>query len=133
MILEGEGMAPIARPSEAQVRDLVTSLASPKPGFASLTDEAGNYLQVAGGRPWCVVERREVSPLRHWRAHTESGRRPYEDGAKIRSGAGEIALRADEWLLLKQAAELFATFLAGRAFPIFVQWRSMNSTLGLPQ
>ena len=133
MILEGEGLAPIVQPSEAQVRDLVTSLASPKPSFASLTDEAGNYLQVAGGRPWCVVERREVSPLRHWRARTESGRRPYADGAKIRSGAGEILLRADEWLLLKQAVELFAAFQARRAFPDFVQWRSMNFSLGLPE
>lgn len=133
MILEGEGLAPIAQPSEAQVRDLVTSLASPRSSFASLTDEAGNYLQVAGGRPWCVVERREVSPLRHRRAYTESGRRPYADGAKIRSGAGEILLRADEWLLLKQAAELFAAFLAGRTFPDFVRWRSMNSSLGLPE
>ena len=133
MILESEGMTSIAEPSEAQVRDLVTSLAPPGPSFASLTDEAGNYLQIAGGRPWCVVERREVSPLRHWRARTDSGRRPYADGARIRSGAGEIVLRADEWLLLKQAAELFAAFLARRAFPDFVLWRSMNSSLGLPE
>jgi len=133
MILEGEGRAPIAQPSEAQIRDLVTSLASPGLSSASLTDEAGNYLQVAGGRPWCVVEKREVSPLRHWRAHTESGRRPYADGAKIRSKAGEIVLRADEWILLKQATDLFAAFSARKAFPDFVRWRSMNSTLGLPE
>lgn len=133
MILEAEGMAPIAEPTEEQVRNLVTSLSAPKPTFASLSDDRGNYVQVVGARPWCMVEWRQAAPLAHRRAHADAVRRPYKDGATIRSGAGEIALQADEWLLLKQAAEIFVAFRAGRTFPDFVQWRTINSKLGLPE
>jgi len=126
-------MASIVNPTEGQVRDLVVSLTMPKPTFASLTDDLGNYVQVVGGRPWCMVEWRQTDPLVHRRATTSSGRRPYKDGAKIRSGAGEITLLADEWLLLKQAAEIFAAFRTGEPLPDFVQWRTINSQLGLPE
>ncbi|WP_404338424.1 hypothetical protein AB2M62_05870 [Sphingomonas sp. MMS12-HWE2-04] len=133
MKLEAEGMAPIAEPSEDQVRNLVLSLAMPRPTFASLNDAHGNYIQVAGGRPWCMVEWRQANPLVHYGATAKAVRSPYKDGAKIRSGAGEIALQADEWLLLKQAAELFLAFRAGKQFPDFVRWRTMNSKLGLSE
>jgi len=132
VILEAEGMSPVQAPTEEQIRAFVLSLAMPKPTFASLTDNSGNYVQVVGGRPWCMVEWRQVDPLIHRRANSEAVRRPYKDGATIRSGAGEIILRADEWLLLKQAADIFAAFHAGKSFPEFVRWRTINEKLGLP-
>jgi hypothetical protein len=133
MILEANGLPLISKPTDTQVRNLVLSLRAPKPTFASLTDDEGNYVQVGGARPWCVVEWRQVSPAIHQRANADSVRRPYRDGAPINFGTGPIPLRADEWLLLKQAADIFAAFRAGQPFPDFVRWRIINSLIGLPE
>lgn len=131
MFLDGEGRTPIRDPSEDQVRELVLGLQIGQTSFASLTDEAGNYVQVAGSRPWCTVERRRASPLSHEKAYQVTPRPKYKDGAKLRTGAGDISLNHDEWFLLKDAAEIFVAFLRRDAFPTQVNWRSMNETLGL--
>jgi len=131
MTLEVEGLPAIAQPDEDLIRKTIMDLRGAGPSFASLTDRQGNYVQVAGGRPWVMVEWRQVSPLIHRRAHTTSGRRPYKDGAKINFGAGSIALQADEWLLQKQAFEIFLAFLRMEDFPDFVRWRTINDQLGL--
>lgn len=98
--------------------------------FASITDEAGNYMQVAGSRPWCVLERRRINPSLHERAFQETRTAKYENGAKIRTGAGDIVLQHDEWFLLKDAAEAFVAFLHKGAMPAYVKWRSINHTFG---
>jgi len=131
MVLEVEGRNSIVNPTEDQVVSAISELRSHGPSFASLTDERGNYVQVAGGRPWCMVEWRQVKPLVHSRATSEGVRRPYEDGAMLNFSAGPIPLRSDEWLLLKQASEIFVAFLRRETLPASVQWRSINSTLGI--
>lgn len=128
-ILEGEGLGRIYDPDEKQVRDFVLSLTTAGPSFGSLTDASGNYVQVAGSRPWCVVERRQIKPLVHERAYQDTPNPKYTDGAKLRTGAGEIELRSDEWFLLKDAAEVFVAFLHATPLPAAVQWRPMNETL----
>ena len=133
MILEIEGKAPIENPSEHVVRDNVMSLRSHLSTFGSLTDATGNYVQVAGGRPWCMVEWRQTKPLQHSRAYTTINRRPYKDGAPIHFTAGPVSLREDEWILQKQAAEIFIAFLKGDEFPDFVCWRPINRILGIPE
>jgi hypothetical protein len=131
MFLEAEGRPRIQDPSEEQVRELFLGLRVGQTSFASLTDEAGNYVQIAGSRPWCTIERRRVGPLNHERAFQATLAPKYKDGAKIRTGAGDISLNHDEWFLLKDAAEVFVAFLRRDAFPAHVNWRSMNETLGL--
>lgn len=131
MLLEAEGQPPIQNPSEEQVRALVLSLRVGETSFASLTDELGDYVQIAGSRPWCVIERRRPKLLQHERAFQETPTPKYKDGAKLRTGAGDISLNHDEWFLLKDAAEVFVAFLRKDAFPAHVKWRSMNETLGL--
>jgi hypothetical protein len=132
MVLEGEAIAPIVNPSEDEVRNVVSSLRHFGPtSFASLTDESGNYVQVAGGRPWCMVERRQMSPLAHYRANSDGVRRPYKDGAMLQFSAGPVQLQADEWLLAKQAQEIFVAFLRREPSPHFVRWRDISLAVGL--
>ena len=126
MVLESEGLTPISNPSEDQVRQAVRGLSRMKPSFVALTDEVGNYVQAAGDRPWCVLERRRVEPFLHERAFQHTPVPKYNDGAKIRTGAGEITLKSDEWFLLKDAAEVFVAFLHREAESPQVQWRSLN-------
>jgi len=130
-LLEAEGQFAVENPSEEQVRAVVLGLQRGNTTFASLTDGAGNYMQVAGSRPWCVIERRRLQPLKHERAFQDTPNPKYMDGAKLLTGAGGIALKQDEWFLLKDAAELFVAFLHNDALPTRVRWRSMNETMGL--
>lgn len=58
MRLECEGKAPIDDVSSEKVCRAVKALKSFGPSsFASLTDERGDYLQVAGGGVTCMLER----------------------------------------------------------------------------
>jgi hypothetical protein len=126
MTIEGEKLDAIINPTEEQVRQVVLGLNRMETSFVSLTDESGNYIQVAGSRPWCVLERRSVAPMLHERAFQHTPTPKYNDGAKIRTGAGEITLQHDEWFLLKDAAEVFVAFLNRETVPSQVQWRSLN-------
>ena len=96
VLLEAEGLSPIHNPTEEQVRDLILSLKLGKISFATFTDPAGDYVQVAGSRPWCVIERRRLAPLEHERAFQETPKPKYLDGAKLRTGAGDLSLQHDE-------------------------------------
>jgi hypothetical protein len=131
MKLEPEGLPPIHNPSENEVRSAVLSLAASRPSFISLTDEDGNYVQAAGSRPWCLVEFRVTKPTNHMRAYQHTPNPKYRDGAKIRTGVGDITLQHDEWFLLKDAAEIFVSFLNREPFPSRVMWRSQNEMFGL--
>ena len=131
MTLEGEGFAQVSNPTEGDVRGAVLGLARSGTSFVSLEDETGNYIQVAGSRPWCVLERRQVAPLIHQRAFQDTPSPKYLDGAKISTGAGEITMKSDEWFLLKDAADVFVSFLNRQAPPAHIQWRSLNEMLDL--
>ena len=131
MLLEAESRPAIENPSTEQVRAVVLGLQHGGTSFASLTDETGNYIQVAGSRPWCLIERRRLKPLQHERAFQKTPNPKYKDGAKLLTGAGNISLKQDEWFLLKDAAEVFVAFLRKDSLPEHVQWRSMNEMLGL--
>ena len=133
MLLEAEAQQPIRDPSEEQIRETVLGLRLGKTSFVSLSDVAGNYVQVAGSRPWCVIEHRQLEPLKHERAFQETPMPKYQDGAKLRTGAGDISMKHDEWFLLKDAAEIFVAFYRGNANPPHVKWRSMGDVLGLSE
>jgi hypothetical protein len=132
MSLEFEKKHPIVNPTDEQIREAVLALAPGGSTYGSLTDEVGNYVQVGGGRPWSMVEWRQVNPVNHCRAYTETNiRRPYKDGGSIHFTAGPVQLKEDEWLLLKQAAEIFVAFNQRQPFPDFARWRSVHNILGL--
>ena len=130
-VLEGEGIGAVPEPNEVTVRDFVASLNRNGASFLTMSNARGDYVQCAGSRPWCVVERREASPANHWRAFQPTPVPKYKDGARINTGAGDIIMRSDEWFLLKDAAEIFAAFLSGTPFPDQVGWRPMNEMFEL--
>ncbi|PXA98050.1 hypothetical protein DMC47_10685 [Nostoc sp. 3335mG] len=76
------------------------------------------------------MERRQLKSLRHERAFQQTPTPKDKDGAKLRTGAGDISLRHDEWFLLKDAAEVLAAFLQKDTIPAHVKWRDMTDTLG---
>lgn len=131
MIVEGERLAARLDPSEHDIKELVLNLRNGETSFVSITDDDGNYIQIAGSRPWCLIEHRSVSPLAHHRAYQNTPIPKYKDGAKLNTGAGSITLKHDEWFLLKDAADVAVAFLHGDPFPAFVKWRQMNEMLGI--
>src|SRR5438552_2235378 len=98
MRLEVERKSPIEGPSDAQVRSEILGLRSYGPSsFASLTDEKGDYLQVAGGGVTCLLERRDAATGRHYRAFHDNPSAVFADGTALVFGGGEVKLAADEW------------------------------------
>lgn len=127
MQLEVEGRPLIHNPTEAQVRSALSMLRSYGPSsFASLTDETGNYLQVAGGGVTCMLEKRDSSARRHYRAYKDVDRPVHPDGTLLVFGGGEIALRSDEWLSAAVVTDAFVSFLKGDELPSSIKWRDVT-------
>lgn len=128
MRLEVESRPPIDSATEAQVRTAVLGLRSYGPSsFASMTDEAGNYLQVAGGGVTCMLEMRDASARRHYRAYQDVDRPIHPDGTLLVFGGGEIPLKADEWFAAPMVADAFVSFLKGEELPSSIRWRDVTS------
>lgn len=130
MRLEIEGMPGIDEASDAKVRAAILSLRSYGPSsFASLTDQSGNYLQVAGGGVTCMLERRDAASGHHFRGYKDERSKVFPDGTALVFGGGEIRLSADEWFSAQEIAELFSAFLRSDELPPLVKWRDMTATL----
>lgn len=124
MRLEIQNKAAKDNPSEQQLRRAILSLRSyGTSSFASLTDDHGSYLQVAGGGITCLLERRDAHTGVHYRAYQEKKNTNYPDGTLLVFGAGEVALLSDEWFSNTIVADVFAAFLLKHALPEHVHWR----------
>lgn len=130
MLFEVEKKARMHDPTKAQVSAAITKLRSYGPSsFASLTDEQGNYLQVAGGGLTCLLERRLAANAQHYRAYlaTPSGIQP--DGTVLAFSGGQVKLQADEWVSAPLVIEVFTAFLQGHELPQAIRWRDITSLL----
>jgi hypothetical protein len=127
MRLEVEGRVPINDVSEAEVRSVVAKLRSYGPSsFASLTDESGNYLQVAGGGVTCMIERRDVSKGRHYRAFQDKKSAVFADGTALVFSGGEVKLASNEWFVSQDVEDTFLAFLRGEPLPPRIKWRDIT-------
>jgi hypothetical protein len=127
MRLEVEGKLPIDEATEGQVRSAVLALRSYGPSsFASLTDDNGSYLQIAGGGVTCMLERRDASAKRHYRAYHDVDRPIHPDGTLLVFGGGEIPLKADEWFTAPIVSDAFVSFLNGDELPGTIKWRDVT-------
>lgn len=127
MRLEVEGRPPIDKATEAQVRSAVMALRSYGPSsFASLTDGSGNFVQVAGGGVTCMIEMRDASARRHYRAYHEIDKPIHPDGTLLVFGGGEIPLKADEWFSAPIVADVFVSFLKCERLPSTIKWRDLT-------
>jgi hypothetical protein len=127
MKLDVEGRSPINNVSEAKVRSVIARLRSYGPSsFASLTDESGNYLQVAGGGATCMMERRDVSGGRHYRAFQNNRSVTFADGTALVFGGGKVKLASNEWFVSQDVEDAFLAFLRGEHLPSRVKWRDIT-------
>jgi hypothetical protein len=130
MRLEAENKSPVEKPTEKKLRSTILALRSYGPSsFASLTDDAGNYLQVAGGGVTCLLERRDVLAGRHFRAHHDQPSTVFADNTILAFSGGEVRLASDEWFNATTVADVFSAFLRGDAFPAQVQWRDVTQAV----
>ena len=130
MLLEVEGKAPIAAVSEAVLRREISQLRSYGPAsYAALTDEAGNYVQVAGGGVTCMLERREASNGRHFRAFQDKRNAVFADGTRLAFSGGEVPLASNEWFTSADAEALFLAFLRKEALPSHILWHDITPML----
>lgn len=112
MRLEIEKKPAIDDATDAEVRAAIMSLRSYAPSsFASLTDENGNYVQVAGGGVTCMLERRDAASGHHFRGYKDERSKVFPDGTALVFGGGEIRLSTDEWFAAQEIAEVFSAFL----------------------
>jgi|SRR6185436_12731076 len=130
MRLEIERRHAIEDPSEMQVRSAIMALRSYGPSsFASLTDENGNYLQVAGGAVTCLLERRDGGTNRHYRAYRDNPSTVFSTGTALVFGGGQVKLAADEWFTASIVADAFLAFLRGEDLPASIKWRDVTRIL----
>lgn len=131
MRLEVEGRAPIDEVTASHLQSALRDLRSYGPSsYASLTRVDGDYVQVAGGGVGCMIERREASNGRHFRAFRDRQHPVFSDGTILSFGGGEIPLQSDEWFNITDVQDLFLTFLHGLEFPDGIKWRDMSALLG---
>ena len=132
MKLECEDKSPVEDVKPAQIKKTVSRLKSYGPcSFASLTDSEGNYVQVAGGRVTCMIERRDVSAGRHFRAYQNIRSEVFADGTMLVFGGGKIHLSSDEWFTASDAEEVFMAFLDGAEMPERIMWRDISEIFNI--
>lgn len=130
MRLDIEGSDTRFNPTERHVRTAISGLRSYGPkSFASLTDEAGNYLQVAGGTQSCLLERHVAAEGLHFRGYWDKKSAVFDDGTVLAFGGGEIAMKSDEWLPSNLVADAFTCFLMDLALPPEIRWRDVTQSV----
>ena len=124
MKLEMERLEALVDPTDSQLKKRLLKLRSYGPNsYASLTDEAGNYLQVAGGGVTCMIEKFDVAASERLRAFHNQPSPVFPDGTVLAFSGGELALRADEWFQAAAVVDVFLCFKHGRPFGPGVHWR----------
>lgn len=131
MRLEVEGKQVVQEATEAQVSRAVGALRSSGPhSFAILSSDNGSYIQVAGGSQTCVIEVRDVSTGRHYRAYQIQPHPIFPDGTKLVFGAGTVVLQGDEWFTAAQAAPVLLQFRGGELLPSLAPgWRDVTDAI----
>ena len=130
MRLVAEGQSPIDNVTESTVRSVIAKLRSYGPSsFASLTDEVGNYLQVAGGGVTCMIERRDASNKHHYRAFQDKRSAVFAGGTALVFSGGEVKLASNEWFTSQDVEDVFLAFLRGEQLPTRIKWRDITDLL----
>ncbi|MCZ2498104.1 hypothetical protein GN316_15165 [Xylophilus sp. Kf1] len=125
MKLQGERLAEVVAPTDKVIQRRIMSLRSYGPhSFASLQDDGGGYVQVAGGGITCMVERYNAITGRRERAHNLLGNPAFPDGTILCFGGGELRLQSDEWITATKVVEIFLAFRHGTPLDAVAEWRT---------
>lgn len=127
MLLEVEGRRPEQIREFARAEEILRELRDSGPhSFASLTRQDASYVQAAGGRETCLLEKRDASDGTHWRAYMPNST-PYPGAPQVlKFGGGQIELEADEVFSIEQVVSVWRSFFESRPFPAEVHWRDMT-------
>ncbi len=124
MKFEVESKASVNNPTPALIARAIQSLNSyGRSSYASLTNESGSYVQVAGGGVSCMVELFDTSAEIRFRAFHDKPNAARPDGTLLVFGAGNLPMRSDEWFMAHQVVEIFLAFHSNATFPDYVRWR----------
>tara|TARA_B100000745_G_scaffold33146_1_gene20658 strand:+ start:1448 stop:1837 length:390 start_codon:yes stop_codon:yes gene_type:complete len=127
MILEIENKPEIKTPKPKDIERALKGLKSEGPSsFASLTSGSGDYVQVAGGKFTCFLEKRDSTSGAHYRAYSKKPSAPFPDGSILSFSGGDVALKHDEWLNIERVISVFIAFLEGDDFPSDIHWREID-------
>ncbi|GAB7532012.1 hypothetical protein PS3A_44270 [Pseudomonas sp. 3A(2025)] len=127
MKLEAESSPVIISVNQAQLVKTLKRLKSYGPSsFACITDDDGNYVQVAGGRFTCFVERYDAKNKILFRGYHSNSSTNFEDGSLLSFGAGRVQLKKDEWFNVDDVIEVFSRFNEGQALPESIYWREIK-------
>lgn len=127
MKLEAENSPVITGVSQAQLIKTLKKLKSYGPSsFACIADDEGNYLQVAGGRYTCFIERYDAKNKKLFRGFHSNSSTNFEDGTSLSFGGGRVELRKDEWFNIDDVIEVFSLFSQNQALPESIHWRELN-------
>lgn len=131
MRLDVEGKQAIQDASDADIARALGALRSSGPhSFMTLSSGGGSYIQVAGGSQTCVIEVRDATTGRHYRAHQFQPHPVFPDGTKLTFGAGTVVLQGDEWFTVAQATSLLINFLGGELLPASAPgWRDVTDLI----
>ncbi|QOF76338.1 hypothetical protein [Variovorax sp. 38R] len=124
MKFEGQNFSTLTAPSDRVLESRLLALRSyGRHSFASLTDDQGNYLQVAGGGVTCMVERFDALSSTMVRAFHDKPSPIFPDGTMLAFGAGELRLMSDKWFQANAVVAIFLCFKHCRKYPVNVHWR----------
>lgn len=131
MHLDVEGKHTIQDANDADIARALRALRSFGPhSFTTLSSEGGSYIQVAGGSQTCVIEVRDVSTGKHYRAHQSRPHPVFPDGTKLVFGAGTVVLQGDEWFTAAQATAVLIEFRGGVLLPTSAPgWRNVTDVV----
>lgn len=127
MKLEAENSSVIFGVDQARLIKTLRKLKSYGPSsFACITDEDGNYMQVAGGRVTCFIERYDAKSKKLFRGYHSNSSTNFEDGTSLSFGAGSVGLKKDEWFNIDDVIEVFLLFYKGQKLPEDICWREID-------
>jgi len=127
MKLEIENKKELLNPGRKDIERALKGLKSEGPSsFASLTSGSGDYVQVAGGKFTCFLEKRDAHNKTQYRAYSDKPSVPFPDGSILSFTGGDIALKKDEWFNIEKIIEVFVAFANSEELPEGIQWRKLE-------
>ena len=127
MRFEREKAKPIENVSEKQLlRGLGYMFRLSDSRIAILNAEEGSYVQVGGGCMACVLEWRDASRARHFRASQDPPVVPWPGITELRVSGGFVRLRQEEFFRMPQVQEAFLAFYHRVPFPAYIEWRDIT-------
>ncbi|MEJ2001640.1 MAG: hypothetical protein P8X51_15830 [Maritimibacter sp.] len=127
MLLEVEGKRPEQVREFAKVEAALRELDAISPhSFASLTRQDGSYVQVAGGKQLCLVEKRDLGENTHWRAYHAEMSPSSGVSQVLKFGGGQMTMAEDEVFTIDDVISIWRAFFETKPFPAGIMWRDMT-------